>query len=426
MSTTNFKVNGQDLSAIFAPYTSGTKASITGHKVGGNDLSNLFKKYSSGTKASNTGIKVNGNDLSNIFAKYYTSVSSWFSLGSTPNTIVRGIAIDNSNNVYIVGTFTTIGSSNIAGIAKWDGTSFSSVGNGTISESSRITCIDIDSNGNIYVGGLFTTIGGVSATNVAKWNGTTWSALGTGVNAECLAVKIDSKNQVYYGGSFTLADGVTNTSYFAKWTGTQWLSLSTGLDGRCRGLAIDSSDNVYFVGDMANAGGSPSFHIGKWISSTSTYDTTNFLGGLRGTNNYGICIEFDSNGLLYIGGFNIIRLGGTNSTDGITAWGGGTYNPSTNTWGTLGGTTAVFTTNAIAIDSNNQAYYTGNFTSLAGVSVNRIAMWNGTTWSALGTGLSSNGGYACNMDLNGFLYVGGDFASAGGVSNTNCLALWKP
>jgi hypothetical protein len=33
---------------------------------------------------------------------------------------------------------------------------------------------------DIYVGGRFTTVGGITANHIAKWNGTTWSSLGTG------------------------------------------------------------------------------------------------------------------------------------------------------------------------------------------------------------------------------------------------------
>ena len=35
------------------------------------------------------------------------------------------------------------------------------------------------SNGDVYIGGSFTSVGGVSAINIAKWDGTNWSGLGT-------------------------------------------------------------------------------------------------------------------------------------------------------------------------------------------------------------------------------------------------------
>lgn len=43
-----------------------------------------------------------------------------------------------------------------------------------------VYALTTDSAGNLYAGGVFTTAGGTTANNVAKWNGTTWSSLGTG------------------------------------------------------------------------------------------------------------------------------------------------------------------------------------------------------------------------------------------------------
>ncbi len=91
---------------------------------------------------------------------------------------------------------------------------------------------------------------------------------------------------------------------------------------------------------------------------------------------------------------------------------------------------------AIAIASNGDIYVGGTFTQAGGVNVNRIAKWNGKTWSALGSGVVGGGGFNTNNPvinviaidpdtLNGdVVYVGGAFTNAGGVSNTNGLAKW--
>ena len=38
-------------------------------------------------------------------------------------------------------------------------------------------------NNELIAGGTFTTAGGVSANYIAKWNGTTWSTLGSGMDS---------------------------------------------------------------------------------------------------------------------------------------------------------------------------------------------------------------------------------------------------
>src|SRR5207237_6392188 len=63
------------------------------------------------------------------------------------------------------------------------------------------------SGSDVYVGGNFTTAGGVSAHYIAKWNGSTWSALGNGMdgtNPYVYAIAI-SGSDVYVGGNFTFA-----------------------------------------------------------------------------------------------------------------------------------------------------------------------------------------------------------------------------
>ena len=60
-------------------------------------------------------------------------------------------------------------------------------------------------------------------------------------------------------------------------------------------------------------------------------------------------------------------------------------------------------------------YAGGNFTTAGGVSANFIAKWDGTNWSALGSGMNSTVN-ALAFDLSGNLYAGGNFNTAGGVS----------
>ena len=64
----------------------------------------------------------------------------------------------------------------------------------------------------------------------------------------------------------------------------------------------------------------------------------------------------------------------------------------------------------------------GDFTTASGLSVNRIAMWNGTSWSALGSGM--NGDVRALQVFGNDLYVAGNFTTAGGNS-ANRIAKWN-
>jgi hypothetical protein len=74
--------------------------------------------------------------------------------------------------------------------------------------------------------------------------------------------------------------------------------------------------------------------------------------------------------------------------------------------------------------SGTELYAGGRFSTAGGVPANRIAKWDGTAWSALGSGILGNGGgdfdgsYEHNVnalatDGAGHLFVGGIFGFAG-------------
>src|SRR5438874_1968203 len=103
-----------------------------------------------------------------------------------------------------------------------------------------------DGSGSLYIGGSFTTVGNVFATNVARWNGTSWSSLGSGIrgppaNVSALAV---SGTDLYAGGFFTKAGG-TPAKYVAKWDGTNWAPLGAGMGGALpivNAIAVSGND----------------------------------------------------------------------------------------------------------------------------------------------------------------------------------------
>ena len=75
--------------------------------------------------------------------------------------------------------------------------------------------------------------------------------------------------------------------------------------------------------------------------------------------------------------------------------------------------------NAIDIWPNGDVYITGRFKDVGGVKAENVAMWDGTTWHALGTGLYGSScyereGLAIKVHPSGDVYVAGRFHEAGG------------
>src|SRR5687768_12243679 len=71
--------------------------------------------------------------------------------------------------------------------------------------------------------------------------------------------------------------------------------------------------------------------------------------------------------------------------------------------------------------TGNDLYAGGDFTTADGVSVNHIAKWNGSEWSALESGMNDEVRALAVSGTN--LYVGGWFTMAGGIP-ANRIAKW--
>jgi hypothetical protein len=102
------------------------------------------------------------------------------------------------------------------------------------------------------------------------------------------------------------------------------------------------------------------------------------------------------------------------------------YDPTDGLFHPLGTGAAGGNVLRLAIGSNGTLYASGSFTSMGGVAnTNNIAQWNGSVWSALGTGVTAgSGALAMAVDQTNNLYVGGTFTTMGGVANTLRLAKW--
>ena len=102
---------------------------------------------------------------------------------------------------------------------------WSPVGAGTNSFVRSLTVFDdgTDMGEALYAGGTFTIAGVVNANFVAKWNGISWSALGDGTNNSIFSlISTQTLSSIgpalYTGGSFLSAGGLSS-NYIARWTG---------------------------------------------------------------------------------------------------------------------------------------------------------------------------------------------------------------
>src|SRR5262249_1387788 len=125
----------------------------------------------------------------------------------------------------------------------------------------------------LYAGGGFITAGGTSAPHIARWDGASWSALGEGTDNEVLALAVfddGSGPALYAGGYFSHAGGTDlahSAAHIARWGGSVWSQLGDGIDGAVRALAglYDSAGpKLVAGGNFATAGGSAAKNVAAW------------------------------------------------------------------------------------------------------------------------------------------------------------------
>ncbi len=78
---------------------------------------------------------------------------------------------------------------------------------------------------------------------------------------------------------------------------------------------------------------------------------------------------------------------------------------------------------SLEVAADGTIYAGGAFTSIDGVSANRIASYSGGTWSALGTGMDG-GVEVIKQGPDGLIYAGGVFTTSGGTT-TRGIATWN-
>jgi hypothetical protein len=240
-----------------------------------------------------------------------------------------------------------------------------------------------------------------------------WISLGglPGASDIVYAAVADAAGNLYIGGDFTVVGDVI-ANRVAKWNGSAWSPLGLGVGSTVYALAVSGTDlyaGGYFT-YATNAGPTAINvnYIAKWNGSAWSP-----LGSGVGSTVYALAVSGTD---LYAGGyFSYATNAGPTAinVNYIAKWNG-------STWSALGSGMGG-SVSALAV-LGADLYAGGQFTTAGGSTANRIAKWNGSGWSALGSGV--NGSVSALAVLGADLYVGGVFTTASG-STANRIAKWN-
>ena len=210
------------------------------------------------------------------------------------NGTVNAIAVK-EGVLYAGGSFTSAGTTAVNRIARWDGTSWSALGDGITGDTSTTTVSALLARGtDLYVGGIFTNAGGVYTLGLAKWNGTNWSTLGSALAMDPGSATVSALafmgNDLYVGGRFIYA-GDKPSMFIARWNEERnfyplpqprLVNPTWRGDGSFRFRLVGTSGERYTI--------ETSINLGPWTplvtNSATLYDFTDATALSYPTRNY--------------------------------------------------------------------------------------------------------------------------------------------
>ncbi len=326
--------------------------------------------------------------------------------------------------LYAAGEFISAGGVTVNRIARWDGQTWSPLGSGLNNTARTLLVFDRgDGNGPaLCVGGQFTTAGGVTVNRIAAWDGQSWSPFTTGANGtvtSLIAYDAGEGEELYAAGEFIGVGTGFIVDHITRWDGERWRGLGGGLTNAVRAMAVhdDGAGASLFVGGLFVTGGDqPLLRMGRWDG-----DSWSVLapGGMSNTTVNDLAVFDDGAGpALYAAGD--FRTAGGVTVERIAKWDGQTWSPLGAGLGGIAHALAVWD------DGTGPALYVGGqFTTAGGAPASRIAKWDGQTWTPLGEGTNQTVSHLIVFDdgTGPALYAAGGFTMAGGQP-ANRIAKW--
>jgi len=344
--------------------------------------------------------------------------TSWEGVGNGTNDVVWALA-SFKGKLIAGGRFTRAGDTDVRNIAGWDGLTWAPLDNGLSAFDGHPIVSDLQTIGDsLVVTGDFHYAGDIPARSIAVWDGMRWDSFGDATG--WLQESVIFYSVTSYGGRL-VAHGIVGLQDFghsgniAVWEGNRWAPLIRG-GVRLAGYSDDllpTPEGVIAADFFALPGGFESVYaVARWNGTSWDLLATEIHGRVR-------CLALYRGRVIAAGRFT--RFAGV-AANNIAQWDGVS-------WTALGEGTDNQINDVMVY--HDRLVATGVFERAGAVPAAHIAEWDGNTWSALGSGLT--GPVPCppcdlvlgaELEvLRGSLFVAGHFTHAGNIQAA-ALALW--
>lgn len=326
--------------------------------------------------------------------------------------------------LYAAGSFALPGTTPTVNVARLEGGAWTSI-DGGVGEAA----VTLNSyRGELFVGGTFVRAGSQAARGIARLTSGVWLPVSTGFGllsaVKTFCVFDSGSGPELYVGTEQLALVPTGTDRFLRWTGAGWtapgLGLTTASEVSSSAVWDDGTGPaLYVAGTFSAIGGVPALYFARWNGTSWSSPSAQPSGQIRSLRT----LDDGSGPVLYAANIHLNpSQHGVPSGNYVARWTGAAWQP-------LGPPFDADVLDLAAYDAGAgpRIYATGEFTAVGGASIRYIAQWNASSASWQSIGVVDNPITAMHVHDDGSgaqLYVGGYFASAGGVA-ANHVARWN-
>jgi hypothetical protein len=336
--------------------------------------------------------------------------------------------LGHAGRLFVCGYLTSPGGGWANGIVAWNPAgngglgAWESVGGGLTGGSPLNGGLEmVELGGDLYVTGAFTHAGGLPAANIARWDSSAnvgvgaWKALGSGLNGSGSSLAV-LDGVLYVGGSFTSAGGIS-ASNIARWDPAAnsgqgaWSAVGSGVNSTVQALAVHGG-RIYAGGSFTTAGGAAASRVACWTPGTGTSGSWSSLGtGCDGS----VDALASLGGSLYVGGY--FSQAGSLSATRLARWtpaatgSDGAWSALTEHYQQGVGGTAAEVRALRAFDG--RLYIGGRFASAGGVYSKDVVMWDDLNrFTAMGGGTHDSSLFKVRdfTEFQGRIYAVGDFS----------------
>lgn len=346
-----------------------------------------------------TGTDCTGSGMGPVIGVGHASGWGMGFANNAPDGIVNTLAVDGSN-LAVGGTFSAIvGYPPAMSMAWWTGSAWIT----TIRDWPIWARVDVlhewQGHGLVIAGQAFDFPGILATQTLADG---TWEPLEWPIEGGAVKTLATWQTDLFVGGEFT-----TPVAFLGRWNQPFWEATNNGLIAS--GVNdLESLDGALYCATTASAtdpsrgGAIYRWDGGFWTYLVDTINSVPLTSILKLATHNGALYAIVENG----DGSYVARLQGATLVQ-VGKAAAGSYFVDLASDGT-------------------QLYVVGSFDGIDGVPAARVAAWDGSTWHALGSGLS--GGPArpnVILPFDGSIYVGGNFTFAGGIPSPY-IARWIP